>query len=187
MLLKDKNGYHIPYPTNQFTKSINAESFCCPKSWFFNMFVLFFFLSCPLFVFSDYSLKTKLFQIPIVHSRCLSLLFQYDQGLYSNSKSDSKILSPQTAHIGVDYGSNKKYIKNFGFELSSRIVKKYSRCLTLLYQYDSGQVEDNKEVNGKFPTAALTLDLALEIVDNLKQVYSIFSPKKQFFNFYAPL
>ena len=45
--------------------------------------------------------------------------------------------------------------------------------MTLLYQYDTGQVDDSKETNGKFPTEALTLDFALEIVDNLKQVYTV--------------
>jgi hypothetical protein len=71
------------------------------------------------------------------------------------------------------YKGNKKYSKFSAAELSSSIVRKYSRCLTLLYQYDTGQVDYSKETNGKFPTEALTLDFALEIVDNLKQVYTV--------------
>ena len=68
--------------------------------------------------------------------------------------------------------SNKKYSSSYAVALASRIAREYSRCFTLLYLYDLGYVDD-AEIDGEPPTARLTMDIAVEVIDNLKQVLFI--------------
>ena len=143
-----------------------------------NKLLCFFSLQlCFFAVYSDHSLKTRLFQIPTVYSRSFTSLFEYDQGVYdSTSDSGNNFFqasdSENSFFQATSHKSNKKYSSSYAVALASRIAKEYSRCFTLLYQYDSGHVDD-AEIDGEPPTERLTMDLAVEVIDYLKQVLFI--------------